>query len=159
MRRRGPARRQDRPGHVRPHRRHRGASVVGLVGAWGHHDGAVPLHLHAGRVSDELDRRAGGRARRVGQGRDGAGDLRDLFTDGAIAGVGGVLVFLPQILILLFFLGLLEYSGYMARRAQRIAPARRAVIAVAKSAFAGLSATGGNKAETDAACPELPRFR
>ena len=45
------------------------------------------------------------------------GDLRDLFTDGAIAGVGGVLVFLPQILILFFFLGLLESTGYMARAA------------------------------------------
>lgn len=45
------------------------------------------------------------------------GDLRDLITDGAIAGVGGVLVFLPQILILFFFIGLLESSGYMARAA------------------------------------------
>jgi ferrous iron transport protein B len=45
------------------------------------------------------------------------GDLRDLFTDGAIAGVGGILVFLPQILILFFFLGLLESTGYMARAA------------------------------------------
>jgi ferrous iron transport protein B len=46
-----------------------------------------------------------------------AGDLRDLITDGAIAGVGGVLVFLPQILILFFFIGLLESTGYMARAA------------------------------------------
>lgn len=46
-----------------------------------------------------------------------AGDLRDLITDGAIAGVGGVLVFLPQILILFFFIGLLEGTGYMARAA------------------------------------------
>lgn len=46
-----------------------------------------------------------------------AGDLRDLFTDGIIAGVGGVLVFLPQILILFLFIGLLEDSGYMARAA------------------------------------------
>jgi len=45
------------------------------------------------------------------------GDLRDLFTDGAIAGVGGIVVFLPQILILFFFLGLLESTGYMARAA------------------------------------------
>ncbi len=45
------------------------------------------------------------------------GDLRDLVTDGAIAGVGGVVVFLPQILILFFFLGLLESTGYMARAA------------------------------------------
>lgn len=45
------------------------------------------------------------------------GDLRDLITDGIIAGVGGVLVFLPQILILFFFIGLLEDTGYMARAA------------------------------------------
>jgi ferrous iron transport protein B len=45
------------------------------------------------------------------------GELRDLIADGAIAGVGGVIVFLPQILILFFFLGLLESTGYMARAA------------------------------------------
>ena len=45
------------------------------------------------------------------------GNLRDLITDGAIAGVGGVLVFLPQILILFLFIGLLESTGYMARAA------------------------------------------
>ena len=43
--------------------------------------------------------------------------LRSLIVDGAIPGVGGVVVFLPQILILFFFLGLLEDSGYMARAA------------------------------------------
>jgi ferrous iron transport protein B len=40
-----------------------------------------------------------------------------LITDGAIAGVGGVIIFLPQILILFFFIGLLESTGYMARAA------------------------------------------
>ncbi|HWL53899.1 MAG TPA: ferrous iron transport protein B [Chthoniobacteraceae bacterium] len=45
------------------------------------------------------------------------GEVRDLLSDGAIAGVGGVVMFLPQILILFFFLGLLEDSGYMARAA------------------------------------------
>ncbi len=45
------------------------------------------------------------------------GDLRSLITDGIIAGVGGVVIFLPQILVLFFFLGLLEDSGYMARAA------------------------------------------
>ena len=44
-------------------------------------------------------------------------NLRDLIAEGAIPGVGGVTVFLPQILILYFFLGLLEDSGYMARAA------------------------------------------
>ena len=46
-----------------------------------------------------------------------AGDLRDLITDGVIGGVGGVVTFLPQILILFFFIGLLESTGYMARAA------------------------------------------
>ena len=45
------------------------------------------------------------------------GDLRSLLVDGALAGVGSVLVFLPQIAILFFFIGLLEDSGYMARAA------------------------------------------
>jgi ferrous iron transport protein B len=44
-------------------------------------------------------------------------DLRSLVTDGVIEGVGAVVVFLPQILILYFFLGILEDSGYMARAA------------------------------------------
>lgn len=43
------------------------------------------------------------------------GDLRDLIVQGAIAGVGGVVIFLPQILILFFFIGLMEDTGYMAR--------------------------------------------
>ncbi len=43
------------------------------------------------------------------------GDLRDLITDGVIAGVGGVVIFLPQILILFFFIGLMEDTGYMSR--------------------------------------------
>ena len=46
-----------------------------------------------------------------------AGPLRDLLVDGVVAGVGAVIVFLPQILILFFFIGLLEDSGYMARAA------------------------------------------
>jgi ferrous iron transport protein B len=43
------------------------------------------------------------------------GILRDFITEGLIAGVGGVVVFLPQILLLFFFIGLMEDSGYMAR--------------------------------------------
>ncbi len=43
------------------------------------------------------------------------GALRDLFVDGVIAGVGGVIVFLPNILILFFFISLMEDAGYMAR--------------------------------------------
>ena len=43
--------------------------------------------------------------------------LRSLLIDGVWAGVGSVVVFLPQILVLFFFLGVLEDSGYMARAA------------------------------------------
>lgn len=45
------------------------------------------------------------------------GPLKDLLVDGVIAGVGSVIVFLPQILILYFFISLMEDSGYMARAA------------------------------------------
>ena len=45
------------------------------------------------------------------------GILTDLLADGVIAGVGGVVVFLPQILLLFLFISLLEDSGYMARAA------------------------------------------
>jgi ferrous iron transport protein B len=43
--------------------------------------------------------------------------VQSLVTDGVIAGAGGVIVFLPQIFILFFFLGLLEDTGYLARAA------------------------------------------
>ncbi|MCI1639728.1 MAG: ferrous iron transport protein B, partial [Bacteroidales bacterium] len=46
-----------------------------------------------------------------------AGWLKDLITDGIIGGVGSVLVFLPNILILYFFISLMEDSGYMSRAA------------------------------------------
>jgi ferrous iron transport protein B len=45
------------------------------------------------------------------------GALRSLVVEGVWGGVGSVLVFLPQILILFFFIGLLEDSGYLARAA------------------------------------------
>ena len=45
------------------------------------------------------------------------GDLRGLLVDGIVGGVGSVVIFLPQILLLFFFIGLLESSGYMARAA------------------------------------------
>jgi len=45
------------------------------------------------------------------------GDLRELLVKGVIAGVGSVIVFLPQILMLFLFIGLLEDTGYMARAA------------------------------------------
>jgi ferrous iron transport protein B len=46
-----------------------------------------------------------------------AGALQSLLVDGVIGGVGAVVIFLPQILILFFFIALLEDCGYMARAA------------------------------------------
>src|SRR6056297_681726 len=45
------------------------------------------------------------------------GPLKDLIIDGVIGGVGGVIVFLPNILILFFFISIMEDTGYMARAA------------------------------------------
>jgi ferrous iron transport protein B len=44
-----------------------------------------------------------------------AGALTDLLTDGLIAGLGGVIMFVPQIMILFTFISILEESGYMSR--------------------------------------------
>jgi len=46
-----------------------------------------------------------------------AGQLADLLVDGVISGVGGVVIFLPQICLLFFLLSLLEDTGYLARAA------------------------------------------
>lgn len=46
-----------------------------------------------------------------------SGPLKDMLIDGVIGGVGSVIVFLPQILILYFFISFMEDSGYMARAA------------------------------------------
>ena len=57
---------------------------------------------------------------RLGDGIGGAmppGPLRDLLVKGVVQGVGAVVVFLPQICLLFFFIGLLEDTGYMARAA------------------------------------------
>ena len=55
--------------------------------------------------------------RRPGRNMVGPGALRSLLVDGVIAGVGAVIVFLPQICLLFLFIGLLEDTGYMARAA------------------------------------------
>ena len=56
----------------------------------------------------------------IGRGVDALlpdGALRDMLIDGAIGGVGSVIVFLPQIMILYLFISFLEDSGYLARAA------------------------------------------
>ena len=55
------------------------------------------------------------------------GWLRALLVDGVIGGVGGVIVFLPNILILYFFISILEDSGYLARAAMLADPLLRRV--------------------------------
>ncbi len=51
------------------------------------------------------------------RGHMAAGPLKDLIVDGVIGGVGGVIVFLPNIVILYLFIAFMEDSGYMARAA------------------------------------------
>ncbi|HYD52939.1 MAG TPA: ferrous iron transport protein B, partial [Gemmatimonadaceae bacterium] len=70
----------------------------------------------AAPLQDAIEGALGGLGSFVGE-RLPEGDLRSLLVDGVIAGVGSVLVFLPQIAILFLFIGILEDSGYMARAA------------------------------------------
>ena len=65
---------------------------------------------------DLVDRAVGWVGEQVGS-RLAEGSFRALMVDGVIGGVGSVLVFLPQILILFFFIAILEDCGYMARAA------------------------------------------
>jgi ferrous iron transport protein B len=51
------------------------------------------------------------------EGLMAAGDFRDLIVNGIVPGVSGVVIFLPQILILFFFIGIMEDTGYMSRLA------------------------------------------
>ena len=69
---------------------------------------AVPMHLLEG---------GGGAIGDAVRAQMPEGILADLVVDGIIAGVGGVLVFLPQILLLFLFISILEDTGYMARAA------------------------------------------
>ena len=68
----------------------------------------------AGYPMDLIDGTFGWLGEQV-EARMAEGDLRALITEGIIGGVGGVVIFLPQILILFFFIGLMENTGYLAR--------------------------------------------
>jgi len=63
--------------------------------------------------------------------------LRSLIVDGVWSGVGSVIVFLPQILLLFLFIGVLEDSGYLARAAL-IALQRRLLLLQRPLQFSGL---------------------
>ena len=112
--RRAAARRQR---HDRRDRHPRSPGAADLPAA--HVCGLLP-DLHRGRVPDG---RAGIALRlaRLGRGEAWPADttswLRSLLVDGVIGGVGGVLVFLPNILLLFLAIALLEDTGYMARAA------------------------------------------
>ena len=74
------------------------------------------VYAWAGPFSDGIEAGVGALAELVNTTLP-EGLLRNLIVDGIIAGVGGVLVFLPQIMILFFFILVLEESGYLPRAA------------------------------------------
>ena len=74
----------------------------------------LSLFTFAAPMMDGIESLVGMAGDQVGQIL-GPGLLRDFVVDGVIGGVGTVLVFLPQILLLFLFLGLLEDLGYLAR--------------------------------------------
>lgn len=75
------------------------------------------LYSWAGPLMDLIDSAASAAQESVRPLLESTPALQSLVCDGIIAGVGGVLIFLPQILILFFFIALLEDTGYMARAA------------------------------------------
>lgn len=70
----------------------------------------------AGPLMDQIDRLFGLLGTTVGEWISNP-FLHSLVVDGIIAGVGGVVIFLPQILIVFFFISVMENSGYLARAA------------------------------------------
>ncbi|MCB9933360.1 MAG: ferrous iron transport protein B [Planctomycetes bacterium] len=74
------------------------------------------IYSWSGPLMDAIDGGFGALGDWVG-GMMGEGALKSLVVDGVIAGVGGVLIFLPQILILFLFIAILEDLGYMSRAA------------------------------------------
>jgi len=77
------------------------------------------IYTGAGPMMDAIDQASGALGDWVGAMAfiESRPMLQSLIVDGIIAGVGGVVIFLPQILILFFFIALLEDTGYMARAA------------------------------------------
>ena len=75
------------------------------------------VYSWAGPFMDVIDLAKGALQNQVGAWLEGWPMLQSLATDGVVEGVGAVFIFLPQILILFFFIALLEDTGYMARAA------------------------------------------
>ena len=104
---------------LRSHRPSTHPSRVGFFDIWLDHVCHLPSDHLGNGVGHGLDHRqlarlVGRQASRIGLPQ---ALLRSLINDGIIAGVGSVIVFLPQILMLFFFIGVLEDCGYMARAA------------------------------------------
>jgi ferrous iron transport protein B len=77
----------------------------------------ISIYTFAGPAMDAIESLFFALGEWVGPPLESMPMLHSLVVDGLIAGVGGVVVFLPQILILFFFIALLEDTGYMARAA------------------------------------------
>ncbi len=75
------------------------------------------VYAWASPFMDAIEAATGWVQEQVAPMLEGMPVFQSLVTDGIIGGVGGVLVFLPQIFILFFFIAVLEDSGYMARAA------------------------------------------
>jgi len=75
------------------------------------------VYSWAGPFMDLIDGGKGWVQERVAGGLESWPMLQSLATDGVVEGVGAVVIFMPQILILFFFIALLEDTGYMARAA------------------------------------------
>jgi len=75
------------------------------------------VYAWAGPFMDGIEAVSGWVQEMVAPQLEGMPVLQSLIVDGVIAGAGGVIVFLPQIFLLFFFIALLEGSGYMSRAA------------------------------------------
>ncbi len=77
----------------------------------------IAIYSWAGPLMDAIDAAFASLGEVVAPALESTPMLQSLVVDGVIAGVGGVVIFLPQILILFAFISILEDSGYMARAA------------------------------------------
>lgn len=75
------------------------------------------IYTFAGPIMDLIEAGFSALGNKVSPALEGSPILQSLVVDGIIGGLGSVLVFLPQILILFFFIALLEGTGYLARAA------------------------------------------
>lgn len=72
------------------------------------------IYSWSGPLMDAVDTVFGGMGEYIGTILP-EGPLNDLIVNGIIAGIGGIIIFLPQIIILFLFISLMEESGYMSR--------------------------------------------